>query len=245
MINICLCFDSHLQHYYKHVIRSIKANTESECKFFIISDTKIDNNTIIFKDRIDVIPEGDVKSKGQYYRLYIPELIDVDKILYFDNDVVLNADIQELWNIDLKDNYIGAVKDCFGHSLQLSQSYQGYITSKEFDLTQPVYLSGQLIINCKAWRENNVREQVMDIVKKYRVCDLIAINIVCKDKILELDKAWSMPAGYYDRNGICREDKLKDIDYKKPKLMHYHGINNKPWMNSNVFGIEKYLKYFK
>ena len=47
-----------------------------------------------------------------YYRISIPEIIpfNVSKVIYLDSDIILKQDIYDLWLIDLKDDFIGAVE---------------------------------------------------------------------------------------------------------------------------------------
>lgn len=47
-----------------------------------------------------------------YFRLFIPAMFpQYDKGIYIDSDVVLNADISELFDTDIGDNLIGACND--------------------------------------------------------------------------------------------------------------------------------------
>ncbi len=48
---------------------------------------------------------------GTLYRLFIPNLLDLDRVIYLDCDVIVNLDILELWNIDLEGNCLGGVFD--------------------------------------------------------------------------------------------------------------------------------------
>lgn len=41
----------------------------------------------------------------------IPELIDVEKVIYLDSDLIVNLDISTLWNINIKNYILGAVLD--------------------------------------------------------------------------------------------------------------------------------------
>ena len=48
-----------------------------------------------------------------YYRLILPEILpkDFQKVIYLDTDMVVTGNLQELWNIDVGDNYVLAVQD--------------------------------------------------------------------------------------------------------------------------------------
>lgn len=46
-----------------------------------------------------------------YGRILIPELVPEDRVLYIDADTIVNRNLNDLFNTDLGDNEIGAVKD--------------------------------------------------------------------------------------------------------------------------------------
>ena len=48
---------------------------------------------------------------GTLFRLLITRIIKLDKVIYLDTDLVVNADITELWNIDTGHNYIAGYHD--------------------------------------------------------------------------------------------------------------------------------------
>jgi len=51
-------------------------------------------------------------SRATYYRLLIPDILpdSIDKILYLDCDIIVNASIDNLWNVNLEGYAIAAVK---------------------------------------------------------------------------------------------------------------------------------------
>ncbi len=49
---------------------------------------------------------------GVMYRLFIPDVLPhLEKVIYFDCDVLVNLDISELWNVDLENKSLAAVLD--------------------------------------------------------------------------------------------------------------------------------------
>ncbi len=39
---------------------------------------------------------------GTLYRLFIPEVLDLDKVIYLDSDILVNLDIKNFWDIDFE-----------------------------------------------------------------------------------------------------------------------------------------------
>lgn len=50
-------------------------------------------------------------SRGTLFRLFILDLLTIDKVIYLDCDVIVNRDIKELWDIDVDGHYAGVVID--------------------------------------------------------------------------------------------------------------------------------------
>ena len=48
-------------------------------------------------------------SVGSMFRLFIPDILPLDKVIYLDCDVVVNLDIRELWDIPLDDRSLAGV----------------------------------------------------------------------------------------------------------------------------------------
>ncbi|MBR1646337.1 MAG: hypothetical protein IJ685_06120 [Selenomonadaceae bacterium] len=50
-------------------------------------------------------------SIGTFYRLLAKKIFDVDRIIYLDSDIVVNLDIAQLWQVDLKNFPLAAVPE--------------------------------------------------------------------------------------------------------------------------------------
>jgi lipopolysaccharide biosynthesis glycosyltransferase len=103
----------------------------------------------------DRLHTRDYYSKSTYFRLFIPELYkDIDKALYLDCDLVLLSDVAELFDIDLKDNLVGAVSDGFVSSVPRLHDY----VTERVGVNKPrdYFNAGVLLINCRRFREKKV-----------------------------------------------------------------------------------------
>lgn len=61
-------------------------------------------------------------ARGTLFRLLIPQLIDVPKIIYLDCDIVVALDVAEMWNAGIGAHALGAVRDVWS---------QDYLKGKE------------------------------------------------------------------------------------------------------------------
>ncbi len=230
-IELAYCFDDKIAKYAQASARSVVANCSSglTTHFYDIST---------FKHLLPAFrPRSTIKSMAMYGRFLLPDLLpDVDRIIYLDVDTIMKGDIAELWNMDLHGNVIAMAPDCFGHSIKkIAGLSQGGVDAVEVfgeyncDVAQTAYLSGQMVIDAKAWRENDIGAKTLEIASRYSIGDLLAINIACQDKIEPLSHLWSAPASYLRENMMADNPKLVEKDYTKAKLIHYHG-SIKPWM---------------
>lgn len=59
-----------------------------------------------------------------YYRFYIHKVLpDLDKVIYFDADLLVLGDIADLYKIELKDVYAGVVADMWVHFCRQKSSF--------------------------------------------------------------------------------------------------------------------------
>ncbi|GHT01851.1 hypothetical protein AGMMS50276_30800 [Synergistales bacterium] len=115
------------------VVTSIFQNTKSPVNVTILHDTTLtDDNrdrfnrtakrfgqNVSFVDvseqilRISTNPDSDAGhlSRGTLYRLLIPDLLNIPKVIYLDCDIVVNLDIAELWNIPMENHSLAT--PCF------------------------------------------------------------------------------------------------------------------------------------
>lgn len=165
-------------------------------------------------------------SKANYYRLLIPELIKLDKVLYLDSDIVINGSIKELYDLNIDDFYVAAVEDpTFDRHNELKMSKN----SKYFN-------SGVMLINNKKWRDDKLSNRVIDFIKDntevIRFVDQCGLNGV-------VDGNWMPIPLKYNQQSIIFEDCFLQLNHsftvneidesiKNPIIVHYTG-SSKPW----------------
>ncbi len=112
-----------------------------------------------------------------FARILIPKLINENKVLYLDCDIVVDANLDELFNIDLENKWVCGVRD--------------YQVPSEFN-------SGVLLINNKKWKESNIVSSLLEKAKdpNLRNGDQTVINEVFKDRIEELDLSYNYQIGF-------------------------------------------------
>lgn len=175
-------------------------------------------------------------TKAIYYRFLIPELIDVDKIIYLDSDVVVRKDIAAFFNTEIADYYIAAIEDIRPHQQVRRLNLKGLkIKSGHY------YNSGVLLINCKRWRKEKVTQELIACMtknmKKILWPDQDILNYLLQEKIKPADKTWNFQiAPFHNRN--VTEQELDDA-----AILHFIS-EDKPWLSgSKQVHKEEYFKY--
>jgi lipopolysaccharide biosynthesis glycosyltransferase len=138
---------------------------------------------------------------SSYYRLLLPGIIPdlVNKVIYLDSDVVVEEDLAKLWEQDLGNNYLLAVRDQVDGNLLNSWHLNHAVKSldlKQYGITpEHKYLnSGVLVINLEKWRQSQIADQVLDLIANhpdFPFPDQDGINIVLAGKWKELNPRWN------------------------------------------------------
>ncbi len=187
-------------------------------------------------------------SREMYYRILIPEVLSqYDKVIYLDCDMIVLGDLSELYNMDIGDNCIAACRN-------LMHSKMRDYVENDLHLNSDRYInSGMLVINCKSFIEQNIRDLIFEEIKLHDVLrypDQDLINLVCKDKIYYLPLKWNY-LWHLERLNKSSNNELKLIEadlaeYKQTKsdicIMHYTG-DKKPWFYNAIPGAEIFWKY--
>jgi lipopolysaccharide biosynthesis glycosyltransferase len=182
-----------------------------------------------------------------YFRLLIPQLIvKYDKILYSDVDVIFRSDLTEYYNVDLGDNYFGAVDVV----TPLRPDIKNYMEKVlQIDSSMGYFLAGNLVINSKKLREDNMVEKFIEMSRNdYHFQDMDIINISCQGKFTPIPLSYCLTNYFYTLINIQREKlekfvSKKDIDKAiKTGIIHYNG--SKPW-NSTCYGQDIWWAYYR
>lgn len=172
-------------------------------------------------------------SVATYYRLLLPQILpeEVTRCLYMDCDMVVDGDVEELWNTDLCGAPVGAVLD-LGVVLSLRR-----ITRKEKvlgDLGEKYFNAGLLLIDLTAWRRSQYAKQAIDLATshKYESHDQDALNAVFARNWHQLSFRWNkMPAvwGFHMKLLMHCFAYKEAIQARFQKGITHYASRHKPW----------------
>ncbi len=188
-----------------------------------------------------------------FYRLKIAELLpNRDKAIYLDIDTIVLADLKELYNIELKDNYIGGIPSA---SFALDTNNKTYYEKIGLNNMDSYINAGIILWNLKEIRKNKLTEKFLELAKNtYKFMDQDIINLACKGKIKCLNFKFNV-MNSYQKNFLSDPDLAKKLyefygkeefesGVKNPVIVHY-ASNKKPWIDKTIWLSEYWLKYQK
>ncbi|CAK9218526.1 unnamed protein product [Sphagnum troendelagicum] len=166
-----------------------------------------------------------------HLRFYIPEVYpQLDKVVFLDDDVVVQRDLTDLFSLDLHNNVNGAVETCL-ESFHRFHKYLNFSHPKiksHFDPDACGWAFGMNVFDLVRWREEGVtaryhywQEQNVDRTL-WKLGTLPAGLLAFYGLTEPLDRRWHILGLGYDAN--------IDADLiENGAVVHYNG-NMKPWL---------------
>lgn len=203
--------------------------TESVNIHFVTIDRELFSNLPLTLDGITI---------ETYYRYLLPEiLVDCDKVIYLDSDLLIRCDVKELWDIDVSQHYLAGVNE-----IDIINRFPDHKLKLGFDLDELFINVGVLICNLQKMRQDKITHHLF--TETERLKDIIlfqdqdVINVALKGKIADLPLA-------YNYTVEAMEKDLLSLD--EIKVIHYNSQIAKPWIPKNYQNkkISKYLELWK
>ena len=216
-----------------HILCNDRLDSDSRTEFNKLADDL--QRVEMFYEEIDDSQIAEAKTLGgisiaSYYRLYISRFIKESKCLFIDGDVVINADLREVYRTDLTGYYMAGVRDC-GVQARKKEGWEWMPKIDAPDYSEYIN-AGFILFNLDKIREDNLEEKFVGAIKDgYRYMDQDILNKFCYGKIKNLPLRYNLFSEFYGRI-----DKMGETDYTKEEMIdsenwgmiHYPGVF-KPW----------------
>lgn len=214
--------------------------TQSISIKFILMDIPINSDYKVTKD-ITI---------ETYYRIYIPQLFkNFDKILFIDSDVLVLGDVSKLYNIDLGEKAIGAVKD---YSMQSfinmpKRTDKKYLQGLGIKNIYNYFNAGVLLWNLKKVSSSDT-EKLLEILDRsnYICFDQDPLNMYFENDVLSIDPQWNYTTLTKKYNYLeympVESRKEFELAGNAPLLIHYNG-RKKPWNSLSMNFSEIWWQY--
>lgn len=151
---------------------------------------------------------------------------DWHRVIYLDSDLVVQTDLRQLWQVDLKGAPIGAVADVY----QDGQKLKALLALRSD--TEPRYFNaGVLLIDLDQERQTSGMARSLDLLIDLdfdlEFLDQDALNAVFWDRWTPINPAWNVQR-------YCRQrDRVRDSwrPFRRPAIIHFI-TGDKPWTRS-------------
>ena len=167
-----------------------------------------------------------------YARFLIPELIQKDRVLYLDSDVVVNSSLSNLFHVDMKGCPIAAIDD---YNLSNENTPHWYVlnTPKELESCisyrggenfKPYFNAGVILWDLVKCREENMTSKLLATALYYSdvlYADQDILNFVLFNRWLRIDVRYNVQAHY--------NFTFLPLVTESPLIIHYI-TDKKPWI---------------
>lgn len=222
---------------YCPVLRQLESSRMKEYYFKAHQATSITSGSDNLKYR-----NPKYLSMLNHLRFYLPEVYPkLDKILFLDDDIVVQKDLTPLWSVDLQGMVNGAVETCKEsfHRFDKYLNFSNPKISQNFDPNACGWAFGMNIFDLKEWRKRNItgiyhRWQNMNEDRSlWKLGSLPPGLITFYNLTYPLDRTWHVL-------GLGYDPALNQTAIESAAVVHYNG-NYKPWLD---LAIAKYKSYW-
>ncbi|XP_062176723.1 probable galacturonosyltransferase 3 isoform X2 [Alnus glutinosa] len=177
-----------------------------------------------------------------HLRFYLPEVYPkLDKILFLDDDIVVQKDLTPLWSIDLRGMVNGAVETCKQsfHRFDKYLNFSNPTISENFDQNACGWAFGMNIFDLKEWKKRNITgiyhhwQDMNEDRTLWKLGTLPPGLITFYNLTYPLHRGWHVL-------GLGYDPALNRTEIENAAVVHYNG-NYKPWL---PLAVSKYRSYW-
>ena len=190
-----------------------------------------------------------------YFRLLMPELMPAyKKVLYLDCDVIVKADLAELYAVDVGDYLLAAC-----HDADTAGLYNGFEPNKKYYMDQVLkiekpyeyFQAGVILFNLEQFRKTYTSAQMLEFAasNEWELLDQDVLNYLAQGQYKSVDMAWNVMTDWRRiriPEIISRAPKRLRDEYMKahnaPKIIHYAGPD-KPWQQPYADYAEEFWRF--
>ncbi|KAH8516720.1 hypothetical protein H0E87_004903 [Populus deltoides] len=183
-----------------------------------------------------------------HLRFYLPEVYPkLDKILFLDDDIVVQKDLTKLWSVDLHGKVNGAVETC-GESFHRFDKYLNFSNphiARNFDPNACGWAYGMNIFDLKVWKKKDITgiyhkwQNMNEDRVLWKLGTLPPGLITFYNLTNPLEKTWHVL-------GLGYNPSIDRSEIESAAVVHYNG-NMKPWLELAMTKYRpywtKYIKY--
>ncbi|KAJ8548191.1 hypothetical protein K7X08_021427 [Anisodus acutangulus] len=167
-----------------------------------------------------------------HLRFYLPEMYPkLHRILFLDDDIVVQRDLTGLWKIDMDGKVNGAVETCFGsfHRYAQYMNFSHPLIKKKFNPKACAWAYGMNFFDLDAWRREKSTEEyhywqsMNENRTLWKLGTLPPGLITFYSTTKPLDKSWHVL-------GLGYNPSISMDEINNAAVVHFNG-NMKPWLD--------------
>ncbi|EPS70108.1 hypothetical protein M569_04651 [Genlisea aurea] len=174
-----------------------------------------------------------------HIRIHLPELFpSLNKVIFLDDDIVIQTDLSALWDIEMNGKVNGAVETCRGEDkFVMSKRLKNYLNfshpliSNNFDPEECAWAYGLNIFDLEAWRRTSITQTYYQWIDKnvksnlslWQLGTLPPGLIAFRSQVYVIDPFWHMLGLGYQENTTFEEAESAGV-------IHFNGYS-KPWLD--------------
>lgn len=241
VVPICMVIDDRYVPFAATTLLSVCGKTAAEIDCYILAHNVSESRKEMFDrdfqsvqnvhqitwidvndDLLSGLEAGRHISLVTYARIFIPDLVPKEKVIFTDVDVLVQGDIEELYKEELTGYLLGAVPE--------DDAEDGHVEDKaRLEIPEEAFYfnAGLLLINSLEWRKEGWTSKLLNDAKKnkeklkYYDQDLLNKNLYFSCK--PLNKKWSW------LRQRARSVEANKVYLSSPGIRHFNG-RTKPWL---------------
>ncbi|KAJ9564922.1 hypothetical protein OSB04_000888 [Centaurea solstitialis] len=167
-----------------------------------------------------------------HLRFYLPEMYPtLHRILFLDDDIIVQKDLTGLWKIDMDGKVNGAVETCFGSFHRYSQymNFSHPLIKEKFNPKACAWAYGMNFFDLDAWRREKCTEEyhywqnLNENRTLWKLGTLPPGLITFYSTTKPLDKSWHVL-------GLGYNPSISMEEIRNAAVVHFNG-NMKPWLD--------------
>ncbi|XP_023520434.1 probable galacturonosyltransferase 12 isoform X1 [Cucurbita pepo subsp. pepo] len=173
-----------------------------------------------------------------HIRIHLPELFpSLKKVVFLDDDIVIQTDLSPLWDIDMNGKVNGAVETCRGDDkFVMAKRFKSYLNfshpliAENFHPNECAWAYGMNIFDLEAWRKTNIsltyhhwlEQNVKSDLSLWQLGTLPPGLIAFHGHVHIIDPFWHML-------GLGYQENTSFVDAETAGVIHFNG-RAKPWL---------------
>ena len=214
-------FNTELSEINKTKLKAIKCGKKYNIEFISVDEKVFEN-----------LPKVSHLKTLNYVRILFPSLINEDKCLYLDCDLLVFKDLDELYNTDFDDNYAVAVRDRWANSFQIESQMKKFGIDNYFN-------AGVMLLNLEKMRADSIQDKCLEYIKTnskdIMFLEQCVFNKIFANNVKFVDKTFNFQyklkhseevyKDFYNKNGCPHI--IHFVGYEKPFGGFAHPFENK------------------